>query len=51
MYSSPLLISSRPAIIRRVVDLPQPEGPYQDDELLVLDLQIEVAETAVTPPE
>ena len=27
MYSSPALISSRPAIIRRVVDLPQPEGP------------------------
>ena len=27
MVSSPPLISSRPAIIRRVVDLPQPEGP------------------------
>ena len=27
MYSSPPVISSRPAIIRRVVDLPQPEGP------------------------
>ena len=25
--SSPPLISSSPAIIRRVVDLPQPEGP------------------------
>ena len=27
MYISPPEISSRPAIIRRVVDLPQPEGP------------------------
>ncbi len=27
MYSSPSLISSRPATIRRVVDLPQPDGP------------------------
>ena len=27
IYSSPPLISSRPATIRRVVDLPQPEGP------------------------
>ena len=25
---SPLEISSRPAIIRSVVDLPQPEGPH-----------------------
>ena len=27
LYISPLEISSRPAIMRRVVDLPQPEGP------------------------
>ena len=27
MYSSPPEMSSRPAIIRSVVDLPQPEGP------------------------
>ncbi len=27
MYSSPPEISSRPATMRRVVDLPQPEGP------------------------
>ena len=27
IHNSPELISSRPAIIRRVVDLPQPEGP------------------------
>ena len=27
IYSSPYDISSSPAIIRRVVDLPQPEGP------------------------
>src|SRR5699024_6846128 len=27
MYISPLEISSRPATMRRVVDLPQPEGP------------------------
>ena len=27
MYSSPPEISSRPATIRSVVDLPQPEGP------------------------
>ena len=27
MYNSPSVISSSPAIIRRVVDFPQPEGP------------------------
>ena len=27
IHSSPEVMSSRPAIIRRVVDLPQPEGP------------------------
>ena len=27
MYISPPEISSRPATMRRVVDLPQPEGP------------------------
>ena len=27
MYSSPALISSRPATMRSVVDLPQPDGP------------------------
>ena len=27
IYNSPLVISSKPAIILNVVDLPQPEGP------------------------
>ncbi len=39
---SPSVISSRPAIIRRVVDLPQPEGAYQHDELLIGDLKTKV---------
>ena len=33
--------SSRPAIIRRVVVLPQPDGPTMHNEFLVLDLQID----------
>ena len=36
--------SSRPAIIRRTVDLPQPDGPEQDEELAVVDLEVEVVD-------
>jgi hypothetical protein len=35
--SVPLVMLSSPAIIRKVVDLPQPEGPSRDHELAVLD--------------
>ena len=42
MMTSPSEISLRPAIIRRVVDLPQPERTDQDDELLVLDVDVEL---------
>jgi hypothetical protein len=31
----PPLTSSRPASMRREVDLPQPEGPTRDEELAV----------------
>ena len=34
---------SSPAIRRSTVDLPQPDGPEQDEELLVLDLEADVA--------
>ena len=38
---SPSVISSRPAIMRSVVDLPQPDGPDQHDELVIGDLQVD----------
>jgi len=31
--------------MRRVVDLPQPEGPNQNDKFLVLDVEVEVADS------
>jgi hypothetical protein len=38
---SPPVMSSSPAIRRRSVDLPQPEGPTKTHELAVLDGQVE----------
>ena len=40
--SSPSVMSSSPAIIRSAVDLPQPDGPDEDHELAVLDLEVDV---------
>ena len=40
---SPSEMSSRPAIIRSVVDLPQPDGPDQHDKLMVGDVEIDAA--------
>ena len=37
----PSSMSSRPASIRSAVLLPEPDGPDQDDELAVLDVQVE----------
>ena len=37
----PLVGSSRPASIRRTVDLPQPDGPEEHQELAVVDLEVE----------
>ena len=42
MRMSPLEISSRPAIIRSVVDFPQPGWPDEHDELAVFDLETDV---------
>ena len=38
----PLVTSSRPAIMRREVVFPQPDGSDEDEELLVLDVEREV---------
>ena len=35
-------MSSSPAIIRSAVDLPQPDGPDEDQELAVGDLEVEL---------
>ena len=48
MYSSPPLISSSPAIIRSVVDLPQPEGPTSTMNSLSLISRLKSC-TARTP--
>jgi hypothetical protein len=40
---SPPVMSSRPAIMRSVVDLPQPDGPDQHHELVVGDVEIDAA--------
>ena len=34
--------ASKPAIMRNVVVLPQPEGPTTIEELAVLDLEVQV---------
>ena len=50
MYISPLEISSRPAIMRRVVDLPQPEGPTKMMNSLSLISRLKsVTDGAVAP--
>ena len=41
MKMLPELTSSNPASIRKVVDLPHPDGPDQHHELPVLDLQVD----------
>ena len=38
----PSVTSSSPAIMFSVVDLPQPEGPEQHQELLVGDVEVQV---------
>ena len=35
------MISSSPAIMRSSVDLPQPEGPTNDDELAIGDVEVD----------
>ena len=42
MYRSPPEISSRPATIRRVVDLSAAGGADQDDKFLVRNFQVEI---------
>jgi hypothetical protein len=49
MYSSPEVISSSPAIIRSVVDLPHPEGPTNTTNSLSLTVMLALS-TANTPP-
>ena len=49
MYSSPLVISSRPATMRRVVDLPQPDGPTRTTNSLSWMVMLALS-TAFTPP-
>jgi hypothetical protein len=39
MRIRPPSIGSSPASIRRVVDLPQPDGPDEDEELAIGDLE------------
>ena len=49
---SPEVTSSNPAIMRKVVDLPQPEGPDKYEKLLVADFQINILDgigTALIP--
>ena len=41
--SSPSVMSSSPAIMLSVVDFPQPDGPDEDHELAVGDLEVDVA--------
>ena len=41
---SPEVGVSRPAIMRSSVDLPQPEGPTQHDELAVGDVEVDALE-------
>src|SRR5215471_383575 len=49
MRSSPSVMSSRPATIRRVVDLPQPEGPTRTTNSLSSTTMFALS-TARTPP-
>ena len=35
--------------MRRAVDLPQPDGPDQHHELLVLDLEVELLDDLTVP--
>ena len=46
MKMSPEVGASSPAIMRRSVDLPQPDGPDQHDELAVPNRQLNIAEHA-----
>jgi len=49
MYSSPPEISSRPATMRSVVVLPQPDGPTRTTNSLSLIVRLALS-TALTPP-
>ncbi len=42
----PEVTSSRPAMRRRSVDLPQPDGPDEHRELAVLDIEIDAVDDA-----
>ena len=44
---SPLSISSRPAMARSVVVLPQPDGPSSTTNSLCADLEVELADDVV----
>ena len=46
----PALTSSSPASIRRVVDLPQPDGPDEDHELAVADLEVDARDRGLVGP-
>ena len=52
MRISPAVMSARPAIIRKAVVLPQPDGPTRTKNYPVSDIQVEVRERvrAVTEP-
>ena len=49
IYNSPDVISSRPAIILKVVDFPHPEGPTKTMNSLSLISKLK-SDTAITPP-
>ena len=44
MRISPPVMFSSPAIMRSRVDLPQPDGPDQDDELAVLNVHVDAVD-------
>ena len=46
MSTCPEVTSSRPAMRRRSVDLPQPDGPDEHRELAVLDIEIDAVDDA-----
>ena len=45
----PLVGSSKPPIMRRVVVLPQPDGPEQREELAVVDVEADVVDGETSP--
>ena len=44
MKIEPAVTSSSPAIMRSIVDLPQPDGPEQRAELALADRQVDIAD-------